>query len=597
MGIFRKLGEETTYLSNILRILRYIKKHDPDAEITVADRLEEAVDKYVDNIALIDDDRVITFTQMEAEANRYAHWAQTNGIGRGDVVAVLMESRPEYVFACFGLNKVGAIAALINTNLTGGPLAHCVNISEARNIVLGAELADKLATGADQFNNSPRIWATGGEVQGSENLDIGLQEADTTRPARSFRAGMTGHDLAYYIYTSGTTGNPKAARITHHRWANASGLFAAGARVTPEDRMYLVLPLYHVAGGIVALGLTLRSGASTVIRRKFSASTFWQDVNRFDATLFQYIGELCRYLLNSPETAAEKSHRLRMVIGNGLRPDIWEAFQTRFNIPVIAEFYAATEGNFVLVNIGGQAGAIGRIPSYLSKLMPVKLVEFDLETESPVRDKNGRCIECDFGRAGEAICKIDPNDPKTKFEGYSDQAASEKKILRDVLEEGDSYFRSGDLMKKDENGYFYFVDRIGDTFRWKGENAATSEIAEILSVYPGIKEANVYGVDIQGMDGRAGMASIVADDSLDLEGLARHVEKELAVYARPVFLRLSPKMGTTSTFKHLKLDLVREGFHLEQIKDPVYFLDTETGSYIHLDRALYDGIIGGEVRV
>ena len=595
--LIRKVREEAEFLRNMVRILRNVKGNDPDAEVTVADRLQQTVDRYPNNIALLDDDSTYTYAEMEEEANRYAHWAMGAGISKGDVVALIMENRPEYIFAQFGLSKVGAVVALINTNLTGAPLAHCINISEANHIVLGSELAETVMSTQDQFTIKPTIWATGGLVQGAENLDKALQQADTSRPPKSVRSGITGHDRAYYIYTSGTTGNPKAARITHHRWSNMSGAFQAAANAKPTDRMFLVLPLYHSAGGVAALGTALRSGASTVIQKKFSASNFWKDVNRYEATLFQYIGELCRYLLNAPEQPGEKTHKLRMVIGNGLRPDIWEEFVERFNIPVVSEFYGATEGNISLLNIGGKAGAIGRIPNYLAKSLPVKLVKFDVVTEEPIRGADGLCIECDVDEAGEAIGKIDPNDPKTKFEGYSDKAATDKKILRDVFQKGDCYFRSGDLLKKDADGYFYFVDRIGDTFRWKGENVATSEISEVVAAFPGIKEANVYGVAIDGQDGRAGMASIVAEGDIDFKKLAEHVTSELASYARPLFLRLSPEMEITGTFKHRKVDLVKDGFNPDTIAEPLYFYDSAECNYVPLDKSLYDNIQQGEVRV
>ncbi len=315
--------------------------------------------------------------------------------------------------------------------------------------------------------------------------------------------------------------------------------------------------------------------------------------------MFQYIGELCRYLVNSPPHPRETAHRLRLACGNGLRPDVWIDFQKRFRIPHILEFYAATEGNVSMFNFEGKPGAVGRIPWFMAHRFPTKLVKFDIETEQPVRDAQGLCIACAPNEVGEAIGKIlkDPSRPGSRFEGYASQAETEKKILRDVFEKGDTWFRTGDLMRKDENGYFYFVDRMGDTFRWKGENVATSEVSETMTVFPGIKQANVYGVSIAGKDGRAGMAALVVEPDLDLKALRAYLAANLPDYARPLFLRILPEIDVTATFKQKKFDLVREGFDPTRIGDALYFSDPETRAFVRLDQALYDRIQGGQVRV
>jgi fatty-acyl-CoA synthase len=359
--------------------------------------------------------------------------------------------------------------------------------------------------------------------------------------------------------------------------------------------MYVVLPLYHSAGGVCAIGSTLTVGGSVIIRRKFSATAFWDDCVKYRATQFQYIGELCRYLLNAPPHPKERKHRLRVTMGNGLRPEIWPAFKARFRIPRIIEFYGATEGNVSMVNFDGKVGSIGRIPGYMRRVIQTRLVQFDIEGEQPIRNEKGFCVECKPDEAGEAIGKID--EERGRFEGYSKGADTEKKILRDVFEKGDAWFRTGDLLKRDAQHYYYFIDRIGDTFRWKGENVATSEVAEAISIFPGIKEANVYGVKVPGTDGRAGMAALVTAGPIDFAKFKAHLEKNLAAYARPIFLRMQPEIEITGTFKHRKVELVKEGYDPRTVADPLFFLDPVDSQYVPLTPELHDRIMAGEIRL
>jgi fatty-acyl-CoA synthase len=369
---------------------------------------------------------------------------------------------------------------------------------------------------------------------------------------------------------------------------------ALGARAS--DRIYDVLPLYHSAGGICAVGVALTCGGSVVLRRKFSVHEFWDDCVRYRPTFFQYIGELCRYLLNAPASPRERDHHLRAIIGNGLRPEIWKPFQTRFAIPKIIEFYGATEGNVSMLNYDGKVGAVGRIPDYMLGYFAIRVIRFDIETEIPVRNPEGFCIECAAGETGEAIGRI-VDEPGKGFEGYTHAADTEKKILRHVFAGDDAWFRTGDLMRRDALGYFYFVDRIGDTFRWKGENVATSEVAEALSVVDGIVEANVYGVHVPGKDGRAGMAALVTAAGFDPSRLAQRLEGSLPAYARPVFLRLMPEMEITGTFKQRKIDLMKDGFDPRRIANPLYVLDPQTLVYRPLDATTYDDIIAGRLKL
>ncbi|MEQ8267136.1 MAG: long-chain-acyl-CoA synthetase [Parvibaculum sp.] len=600
MGLVKRIGNEITFAKAAIRTLKKLTAIKENPGATFSDKIEDLARAKPNNIAIYFEDRKITYGEFNAQANRYARWAMSQGIGRGDVVALMMENRPEYLVAWLGIVKAGATAALINTNLTKGPLAHCLNISNANHLVLGAELADNYSTAADQLERPMTVWAEGGLVQGANDLNAALgQHADDALPPDT-RKDVTLDDDALFIYTSGTTGNPKAARIPHVRLLSMMGAFAAATNATEKDRMYVVLPLYHSAGGVCAVGTTLTVGGSVIVRQKFSATNFWDDTVKYKATLFQYIGELCRYLLNTQPHPKERKHKLRMVVGNGLRPEIWPAFQKRFKIPHVLEFYGATEGNVALMNFDGTTGAIGRIPGWAKKKFNVEIVKFDIENEKPVRGPDGFCIRAEVGEAGEALGRIsdDPDQPTGRFDGYAKKEETEKKILRDVFEKGDAWFRSGDLLRQDKLGYFYFVDRIGDTFRWKGENVATSEVAEAISVFPGVKEANVYGVHVPGADGRAGMASIVAENgSLDLHRFREQMLKELPDYAVPVFLRLQPEMEVTGTFKHRKVELVKEGFDPSAINEPIYFNCPTQKKYVPVDQALYGQICSGSYKL
>jgi fatty-acyl-CoA synthase len=360
--------------------------------------------------------------------------------------------------------------------------------------------------------------------------------------------------------------------------------------------MYDTLPLYHSTGGVCAVGVALTTGGSLIIRRKFSVQEFWADCHKYRPTFFQYIGELCRYLLNAPPGEHERDHAIRAITGNGLRPEIWKAFQTRFAIPKIIEFYGATEGNVSMLNYDGKLGAVGRVPGYMRSIIKVRIVRFDIETEMPVRGPDGCCIECADDETGEAIGRI-ADEAGRGFEGYTQKTDTRKKILEDAFEKGDRWFRTGDLMRRDRHGYFYFVDRIGDTFRWKGENVATSEVAEALGVVPGIAEANVYGVAVPGQDGRAGMAALVVAPDFDPATLPAALAGNLPAYARPVFLRLKPEMEITGTFKQRKVELVKEGFDPAAIADPLYWHNPASGRYEHLDAAAYRDIVSGSAKL
>jgi len=599
VGVFGRLRREYSELSGIVRTLRRVDRIKPDSPWTAADMIERWARETPDAAAIFFENRSYSFRQYDQAGNQYARWAQAQGIARGETVALLMENRPEFLFAWLGIVKIGAVAALINSNLRGEPLAHSLRISDAKHLILGAELAPSYASAKALVGRPMTVWATGASVEGTVDLDVELSCLSPEPVDPALRDGMTAANKCFYIYTSGTTGLPKAANISHLRFFVLANGFSAITRATRRDRMYVALPLYHSSGGICAIGCTLTVGGAIILTRKFSASRFWDECEAHGATLFEYIGELCRYLLNAPTHPLEKQHKLRLIIGNGLRPEIWARFQERFAIPHIVEFYGSTEGNVQIVNFDGMPGSVGRVPRYLERLFGVKLVKFDIEAQEVVRNTKGFCIECAPGEVGELLGRIatDPEAARGRFEGYADASETETKILRDVLVKGDAWFRTSDLLKKDEAGYYYFVDRAGDTFRWKGENVSTNEVAQVLAAFPGVKEANVYGVRVPGADGRAGMAALVVEETIDLNGLHKHLERELPAYARPLFLRVQSEISATSTFKQRKLELVDEGFDPRRVKEPLFFDHPKLHGYVPLTEQILRDIEAGEVRL
>jgi fatty-acyl-CoA synthase len=598
MGFIENLQDDIIFLRGALRALKMttpIAKH-PTRVFPIL--IDELAAKFGDAPALISDREQFTFRSLSARSNRYARWALRHGLAKGDTVCLLMPNRPEYMAIWIGIISVGGVVSLINTNLVGPSLAHCIDIVAPKHIIVAAELASEFATARPLIKSGARVWSYGDgtEFPRIEREIEGMAEHALTADERPV---LTIEDRALYIYTSGTTGLPKAANINHYRVMLASHAFAGVMDTKPTDRMYDCLPMYHTAGGLVATGAVLINGGAVVIREKFSAREFWDDVVRHQCTLFQYIGELCRYLTHAPRSPNETGHRIRLACGNGLRPDLWDEFKGRFKIPAILEFYGATEGNVNIFNFEGKPGAVGRVPWFVAHRFPIAVVRFDVEKQQPVRDAHGFCVRCDPNEPGEVIGKIinDASKPGNRFEGYAASAQNEHKILHDVFKKGDAWFRTGDLMRKDERGYFYFVDRVGDTFRWKGENVSTSEVSEAVNHFPGIIDANVYGVAIAGREGRAGMAAIVCKGAADLKALHAHLRAHLPDYARPLFLRIQSEIDITGTFKQKKVDLVKEGFDPDKIGDAIYFNDPQAGAFVRLDSALYHRIQKGEIRL
>jgi fatty-acyl-CoA synthase len=554
--------------------------------------IDEVSLKYSDHSALIGEVGVLTYSELSALSRRYSRWALARGLQSGDRVGLMMENGPDYIAIWIGLSRIGVVVALLSPRLVGASLLHCIDAVALQHLIVEAANLDALALALGPAS-APRIYVHGAEHRDFERIDLavrrfppnplGADEGD--RPLLS--------DVALLIFTSGTTGMPKAAFVSHYRIVMWSEWFAGIIDARAEDRLYNCLPLCHSVGGVVGVGSALVAGASVIVRRNFSATRFWADAIASRATIFLYIGELCRYLLTAQGEKYAPPHHLRLCIGNGLRSDVWEAFVKTFAVPRIIEFYASTEGSFSLFNLEGKPGAIGRTPPFLAHRSPVALVKFDFAAEHPLRSSDGHCFRCAPHEVGEALGKIEiqPSQLATRFEGYVSPQDTERKILHDVFVRGDAWFRTGDLMKMDGSGFFYFVDRIGDTFRWKGENVSTSQVAATLSAVPGVLGASVYDVEIPFADGRAGMAALAVSASFDMAALRRHVHAHLPSFARPLFLRLSENIHVTDTFKPRKLEYKREGYNPSLISDRLFIDDVRQGAYRAIDEALY-----GEIR-
>ena len=467
-----------------IRALDAVGTMQRDPGLTLPVLLETLGRTHGDRPALIGAEEQFSFTELSARMTHIAAWAAARHPGR--TVGVLMPNRPAMVALWLGLTRAGCVVALLNPNLVGDALAQAVAVGGCALVIADDAMLDAL--------NGPvpvLLFST---------LEAELLELDDT----ALPSPPVPDATALLVFTSGTTGLPKAARVSHGRVLEWALWFGAMLDLGPDDRIYDCLPLYHSTGGVVAIGAALVRGASVLIAPGFRASRFWDEVVAGDCTVFFYIGELCRYLSQAPPHAAERTHRLRLACGNGLQAGVWEQFQDRFGVPHILEFYAATEGNVSLYNCEGLPGAIGRVPPFLRASLPFALIRLN-DDGVPTRDAAGRCVSVASGEAGEAIGRVERSGAAARrFDGYTDTAAISGKLLDDVFAPGDRWFRSGDLMRQDAAGFVFFVDRLGDTFRWKGENVSTSEVAAVVRRCPGVSDAVVYGVRVPGQEGRAG---------------------------------------------------------------------------------------------
>ncbi len=591
MGFLERARAGWIELQGVSRLLAGLPALNPLGHQSCAQLLRERAAGAAHRVGLAYQHERWTWREINNRANQYANFAVRQRLQRGDVVALLMDNRPDYLFIASGLNRIGVVSALINTHLTGTPLTHAIKVAKPKALLVGSEhigAVGEVLQDLPRFCEGRNIWVQldPGHQQGCSDFRIINREVAACSEAEPQRRALPATTAPMcYIYTSGTTGLPKAAIISNQRWLEAGLVLGrVVGEVTAQDVLYLTLPLYHSAGFLAAWGSVVTAGATLALRRKFSASAFWDDVHAFDATVFIYVGELCRYLLSQPSAPNERRHHIRLFMGNGLRGDIWRKLQSRFRIPLIREYYGATEGNLGLANLEGRPGMIGRLLPF------VALVKCDPLTGEVRRNRDGRCESVAVGERGLILGRI---NTLMSFDGYLDRVATRRKIVRDVFSKGDAYFNTGDLAQLHADGWVSFVDRIGDTFRWKGENVSTHEVADILSHVKGLQEVNVYGVPVNGAEGRVGMASIVTSEDFDLNAFARCVVNNLATYQRPYFLRLVPNMRITGTFKHQKNDYRNEGYDPSKVEDPLYYL--EDGRYVPIDNALYHRLAAGEI--
>ena len=574
-----------------------VKPTSNEDTVSMATVLEGTVAKYADRSMIIFEGRELTWGEFNALTNQFAHALMARGVKRGDCVSVMMENRIEMLACTFALQKIGAISSLINFALSGAQLAHCVNISDSCKCLVGEEIYASLDAVRPQLTlkDEDILWVadqrSNPAPQNAEDIVSTLDQYPKTNLADtgSILAGST----AMYIFTSGTTGMPKAAKIPHRRWMAAAHAFGlAGCQAKPSDRFYLCLPLFHGTGLMCGIGSSFYTGASIFLRRRFSASEFWSDVQKYQTTNFIYVGELCRYLLAQPARPEELNNPLTRVFGNGLRPDIWDEFKQRFGIERVCEFYGSSEGNVSFFNALNKDRTMGLTPS------TIMLVKYDVDTDEMVRDEQGNLIEVAKGEVGLLVGEI---DEKFKFDGYTNDDATESKILRDVVTPGDAWFNTGDLIRQVDVGFalgkahYQFVDRVGDTFRWRSENVSTNEVGEILNGHDQIEMANVYGVDVPATEGKAGMVSVILKPGqvFDVDAFSTFVNANLTHFSQPVFVRVQPEATTTGTFKLLKGDLRKQAFHIDQVTDDLYVLPPRGKQYQKLERDLYNSIMDG----
>jgi citronellyl-CoA synthetase len=596
---FSRLPGLAKRLPGIVKGMKIGNNTDKSASVGLGLCVQDAVKRNPNGTAIMYRDTHLTYRQFNEWSNRIAHYLTSIGVKKGDVVAVFVENRPELLAVVTGCAKIGAVNAMLNTQQTGKVLTHSFNLVKPRVAVVGEELAkpfgdvrESLEIAADAvyyLADTNTLEDEGSAPAGYRNLATESRNAPTHDPESVNR--IYPEDPLFYIYTSGTTGLPKAVIFNQGRWMKAYGGFGYSAmQLEPRDRIYVTLPFYHATGMCVCWGSALAGASGLIMARKFSASRFFEDIRRYDATAFGYVGELCRYLLETPEKPNDRDHKVVKIIGNGMRPNVWGPFKKRFGIEQVYELYASSEGNVGFMNLLNFDNTVGFSP------IPYAIVKYDKENERPFRNAKGFMEKVNKGEAGLLIGEITDKSP---FKGYTDPEKTEKVILRDVFKKGDSYFNTGDIMRDIGFKHAQFVDRTGDTFRWKGENVSTTEVEVIADGFAGIVETVVYGVEIPNTNGRCGMASIrltVPEEKFDFKGLVKYLRQELPPYAVPVFLRLAEAMDTTGTFKHQKSKLKDDGFYREKVGAPVYVLLPGSDEYIRLTAEIESTIVEGKYR-
>ena len=584
----------------IARGLYYYAVKDDKKELTLGKLIGRNAKKYPNRPAILFDDCTVTWQEFDAWSNRIAHYLKDQGLVKGDAIAVLLDNRPELLAVVAGAAKVGVACAMLNTSQKGKVLAHSINLIEPKLLVVGEELLDHAEGVRPDIrlpHANPLLYLAdtntlnifGDAPEGYVNMAVEVSRCPSSEPKLSNPVVMG--DIAVYLYTSGTTGLPKAAPGSHRKFIRAYGGFGMlSLAMEPEDVLYCTLPLYHGTALLVCWGSVLAGGSAIALRRKFSARAFWDDIHRYRATTFGYVGELCRYLLNHPASDQDRNHTLTKMIGNGLRPSIWKEFKERFGVETVAELYASSEGNIGFSNFFNMDNTVG------FSTAPYRLVKYHEGTRDPIRNENGRLEEVDKGEPGLLIGEI---TKKWAFEGYTQKEATEKSILRDGFKKGDAWFNTGDVLKEIGCRHLQFVDRMGDTFRWKGENVSTTEVENIIDGSDMVQEAIVYGVEIPNTNGKAGMVTLVPHDpdkTFDANRLFAYLQDNLPPYAVPVFIRVTHAIEKTGTFKYRKVDIQKLGYSLDRPHEEVYAWLPGTSGYTQLTPELVADIDAGGVR-
>lgn len=593
-NVLRSIVATVPDLAVTLKGVAALATAKPEKKKSIGLLLEQQAILQPDHVAIRYQQQTCTYKELNERANRVAHFLMNQGICSGDTVAIMLENRPETLVAVLATVKLGGIASMINTSQRGEVLEHSINLVKPRVLLVGEEMLDNISTAEHALPLSLKAQLYFVKDSGQRECPAHYQDlADLTAnmPVRNptTTRDVKMHQPCYYIFTSGTTGLPKASVMSHYRWFKSmAGMGLASMKLRKTDVLYVSLPLYHNNALTVSLAAVLGAGACIAISRKFSVSRFWDEVRQHDATAFCYIGELCRYLLNSAPTEQDRNHKVRVIIGNGLRPDIWMEFKQRFAIKHINEFYGASECNLVFTNALNLDMTAGICP------LSYNIVAYDIENDEPVRNNKGFMVPVKKGGTGLLITEVNDKQP---FEGYTDEEATNKKLFRNVFKKGDCWFNTGDLVLNQGFKHVAFADRLGDTFRWKGENVATTEVESILMEYPDIEHAVVYGVEIPHADGRAGMAALTLKpgSTPDWGALTRHLREKLPAYAIPLFLRIQEQEEVTGTFKYRKVELKNEAYHLQKVSVPVLVLPPKENTFQPLTSALEGDIESGRI--
>ena len=562
----------------------------PDDNMSFGNLLDYNAEHYSNRPALLYENIKYTYKELNEWTNRYANFFLSIGLKKGDIINVMLENRPELMIIIGAMGKIGTIASLINTRQRSASLIHSLTVNKVKAYVVGEELYPEFHKVMKnlQLTSQDKLFflSDKGEMEIPESfLNLKEKVKDQAVSTPSAIKEIKGIDPYAYIFTSGTTGLPKAAPMRHiHFMSSTYGWGVIALNMQPEDIIYISLPLFHSNPIHIGLASAFRGGSAVALARKFSVSNFWKDIRKFKATCFNYIGELCRYLLNQAPDSEDRNHNVYKICGNGLRPEIWKEFKERFGIRSVYEHYGATEIRAMFCNYFNRDYTIG------INFHPHVLVKYDISADVPFRDENGFFQHVEEGESGLLLMKI---TGPTIFAGYTDKAATKKKIFENIFGDGEFWLNTGDLLRYIGYSHAQFVDRLGDTFRWKGENVSTSEVEDVLSSFNQIDHSSVYGVEIPGSGGRAGMASIISTEdcqNFDFDGLLSILKTNLPPYSIPKFIRFLSELSTTSTFKIRKSSMKEEGYDINKLTDPIYILLPDSKEYIPLSEIIYKNI-------